>query len=495
MGPLRNVPLSLKIFLGFFVMTVLVVAVGLLGLQSIKEAENNLREIDDSSISRYVDVTHIEDSINTGIIFTLEYVYTGEEAAKNSATQHFSDAQTALIAYGDSASTENERALSGDLERSLALVLDANDTLITAFESGPSPADIENAVVALRMAQEVAQETVFKEVDNTIIESRDIVIQGSQGAVSSTFQLGIGLLVVTFFVAIILAFVLARGITSSIAYARNIAVQMSSGNLDTEIQARSKDEVGQLVSAFETMRRNIKEILDSKNEFVAIVSHQLRTPLTVVRGNIELLQNQTIGPLNQEQERIVDDVLVGSIKLIKLVNETLDIAKIESGDLDLETRDILLHDILGDLAVENVEKAKAKGIELFFTPAPRCTPVVQGDIVRLKQVFQNITDNAINYTNPPCPQGCKVNISTACEGKKVEIHIADTGIGIPEKEREHIFTKFFRASNAKKFVNAGTGLGLHIAHQIVLQHGGTISFYDNDWGGTTFVIGLTAKST
>ncbi|MCH8889245.1 HAMP domain-containing histidine kinase [Patescibacteria group bacterium] len=233
-----------------------------------------------------------------------------------------------------------------------------------------------------------------------------------------------------------------------------------------------------------------EKLLDrSKSELVAIASHQLRTPLTVTKGNVEMLLDESFGKLNDEQREVLAQTAESNENLISLVNQMLDITKIEKGNLYLNLKavslDVILEKIVDDLSVY----AKTHNVLLKFDK-PKVMPKVLADNDRLYQVFQNLIENAIQYCHNDKDGVCPVNISVGLNPDKINIKISDLGIGIPKQEQEKIFGMFYRASNAVNLISSRTGLGLYIVKSIVELFGGTIRFESEENNGTTFYIEL-----
>jgi signal transduction histidine kinase len=218
-----------------------------------------------------------------------------------------------------------------------------------------------------------------------------------------------------------------------------------------------------------------------KDEFLALISHELRTPLTSIRGFAELLMTDQ---LTDEQRSYLDVIDRNSARLVSLVEDLLLMAQIQSGGLPLHVGKV----ILGDLIARSGEAARpfaaSKEIELDIDTEPGVA--MDGDVMRLGQVLDNVVSNAIKYT----PKGGDVAITMTHTGETATIAVSDTGMGIPEADQAQIFGRFFRTANAVDSGIEGTGLGLAITRGIVEAHGGTIGFESVEGAGTTFRITL-----
>ncbi len=230
---------------------------------------------------------------------------------------------------------------------------------------------------------------------------------------------------------------------------------------------------------------HLKELDRIKSEFVATVSHDLRSPLTAILGYIELIGR--VGPVTEQQREFIRRVQLSVEQITNLVTALLDLGRIESG-LDNAKEHTPLG-VLAGYAVDSLRSAaEVKGIRLE-TDLPLELPPVYGVPVRLRQVVSNLLENAIKYT----PGGGKVRVEASAEGGQVVLRVSDTGVGIPPADQPYLFDKFFRASNVPAEV-AGAGLGLSIVRSIVESHNGRIWVDSKINEGTTFVVVLPAAT-
>ncbi|MFT5180045.1 MAG: two-component system phosphate regulon sensor histidine kinase PhoR [Candidatus Paceibacteria bacterium] len=232
-----------------------------------------------------------------------------------------------------------------------------------------------------------------------------------------------------------------------------------------------------------------EKLLDrSKSELVAVASHQLRTPLTVTKGNTEMLLDKSFGDLNEEQEIVLNHMAEANDRLITLVNEMLDITKIEKNKLHMSVVKIDVLEIV-ESVIESLENhAKKHGTDICFTKTDGEVPLIMGDEMRVRQIFQNLTENAIQYNRKTGNGECSIKIDLVVNESNVEVSVKDSGIGIPVPEQGKIFERFYRATNSVKFASSGTGLGLYIAKSIIDKLGGSIRFESEENKGTTFFV-------
>ncbi len=231
----------------------------------------------------------------------------------------------------------------------------------------------------------------------------------------------------------------------------------------------------------------LRELDRMKDEFVALVSHDLRTPLTSIRGYIELLLEGLAGELSEEQHKWMDVIDRNSARLLRLVADLLFIAQLDAGRIALERSVVVLSDVVAETVETVAPTAETRKVELLLDSPG--TVVLYGDRARLAQLVDNIVSNALKFT----PPGGKVEVRVGGDDTTAWIEIVDTGMGISEAEQLHLFERFFRTSAANSAAIQGTGLGLAIAKGIVDAHGGTIAVSSVEGSGTTFRIELPVR--
>lgn len=254
-----------------------------------------------------------------------------------------------------------------------------------------------------------------------------------------------------------------------------------------------KNTSGDIIGYVKIMRDISHEALISKikSEFVSVAAHQLRTPLAALKWIIRLFIDGDIGKLDAKQLEFLNRSFETTQRMIKLVNDLLDAARIEEGRFGYEFTEIDYLDFMAKIAKNYELTSKEKKISINFLPRPAgdLIPPIYADGERLSLAISNLIENALRYTK----EGGKIDIGISLEIDYVKTVISDTGVGIPKEEEARVFSKFFRASNAIRLETEGTGLGLFIVRNIIKRHGGEISFVSKEGKGTTFTILLPVK--
>jgi signal transduction histidine kinase len=217
------------------------------------------------------------------------------------------------------------------------------------------------------------------------------------------------------------------------------------------------------------------------------MSHELRTPLNAILGYTELIQDGIYGALPDKAVDVMDRVQSNGKHLLDLINDVLDLSKIEAGQMELRLDDYSLTNVIATVAHSTEPLAREKGLK-FSVELPPELPIGHGDESRIVQVLYNLIGNAIKFTE----QG-DIRLSASCKAKKFVIKVADTGPGIPEAEQNRVFEEFHQLDNSATKRKGGTGLGLAISKRIVELHGGRISVQSELGKGSTFRIDLPMR--
>ena len=237
---------------------------------------------------------------------------------------------------------------------------------------------------------------------------------------------------------------------------------------------------------------SLEEISQAKTEMVSFVSHQMRTPLAGLKFSIKMLLEGDFGKLTEDQQKILTKTYEVSEDLEGLIQDFLDISKLEIGRLEVSLKDISLLGLEKTIkeVIENFEpKLKEKNIDFDFSSFLNYQLFITVDLRRIKQIVENLLENAISYT----PTDGKIGIVLTNDENNFKFRIFDTGVGIPQKEQARIFSKFFRATNARKLQSTGTGLGLYLCKKFIEGHQGKIWFESEEGKGTTFSFTIPLK--
>jgi signal transduction histidine kinase len=316
-----------------------------------------------------------------------------------------------------------------------------------------------------------------------------------------------------------LCVLLARRLVRPVKQMRTAAARIGAGAYDERIELRRRDELGGLADELNRMAvslqasvqgleqtveertRELQRVLaelsrkgrqlevasQHKSEFLANMSHELRTPLNAIIGFSQVLRQRLFGPINEKQEEYLDDILSSGNHLLSLINDVLDLSKVEAGQVELEVASFSLHEALERGVVMVREPATKHGVRLSLELAPG-VDLVEGDERRLRQVIFDLLSNAVKFT----PEGGEVVVATASRDHELLISVTDTGPGIPLEDHERIFEEF-QQTDVGVQQREGTGLGLALSKRLVELHGGRIWVESEPGHGSRFVFTLPAK--
>ncbi|HEX2168079.1 MAG TPA: HAMP domain-containing sensor histidine kinase [Longimicrobiales bacterium] len=246
-----------------------------------------------------------------------------------------------------------------------------------------------------------------------------------------------------------------------------------------------RDELGDLSRSFRSMTRQLADLDRMKADFMSVATHELKTPINVVSGYAELIQEGVYGEISEKQQVALTSIQEQSRILTQLVNQLLDISRLEAGGLKLEIGELSLSDLFERVHRTFEVLANKQGIQFSVHLAEDAPASIPADGDRLRdQVLGNILGNALKFT----PEGGRIGVRGWTEGDRFRIEVSDTGAGMPAEQLPHVFDKYYQIGEQAR--SKGAGLGLAIAHDVVHAHGGSISVTSEEGSGTTFRIDL-----
>jgi len=284
-------------------------------------------------------------------------------------------------------------------------------------------------------------------------------------------------------ISLLVAFWLARWIGDPLQRVVAASRQMPSADAQS-VPVRGPHEVQELTRTFNEMKNRVQTGQKSQREFVANVSHELKTPLTSVQGFAQALLDGTAGtPVEQKQAAQV--IFDESGRMHRMVLDLLDLARLDAGTLDLQSTPVDLAALLNSIAEKFAPQARFGNVDIRVEAS--ALPAITGDGDRLAQVFTNLVDNALKFT----PVGGTVILRLASTGSAAQVEVADGGTGISPETLPHIFDRFYQADPSRPGGRKhGAGLGLTIVKEIVEAHGGKISVRSEPGTGSTFTVNL-----
>jgi signal transduction histidine kinase len=323
----------------------------------------------------------------------------------------------------------------------------------------------------------------------------DALITQNRRSFASSRNLFVGVGTASILLALLLGLVISWSLIRPIQRTEERLAEIAAGDFSRHVEVPNRDELGSLATNLNRMNDELRRLygeLESasrhKSEFLANMSHELRTPLNAIIGFSELLQQQSFGELNEQQLGYVDDVLESGRHLLSLINDVLDLSKVEAGKMELDVSDVSLREVLESGITMHAERAARDGLELGLSLDPS-EITIRGDERRLRQVVFNLVSNAVKFT----PAGGRVDVLARMNDGAVDIRVTDTGPGIAAQDQGVIFEEFGQAPGDAGARHEGTGLGLPLSRKIVELHGGRLWAESAQGAGSTFRFTLPAE--
>lgn len=272
----------------------------------------------------------------------------------------------------------------------------------------------------------------------------------------------------------------------TIANELSVAVQNSLSY--KEIQQFSETLAGRVRQRTAQLRHandQLKELDKAKDEFISMASHQLRTPLTTIKGYVSMLDEGDFGKLTHEQKKYIKQALDASNRMARLIDDLLNISRMEAGKFYIDAEKIDLNIVVPQELEQVKVLAESKNVDLHYVAPKKPIPKMNLDDNKTRQVIMNLADNAVHYSAPP-KGGGKVEVRLEHDGDDMVYVVRDNGIGVPKDQQGKLFTKMFRARNAQEVRPDGTGLGLYMVKRVVEDQGGRIIFESTPGKGSVF---------
>ncbi len=292
--------------------------------------------------------------------------------------------------------------------------------------------------------------------------------------------------VLAWLLALLLTLALSNHILKPVRELTRVANRMEQGDLKQRVVVRTKDEIGKLAHAFNTMADSLARSEQLRRNMVSDVAHELRTPLTNIRGYLEALKDRVIDPSSE----IITSLYEESLLLSRLVVDLQELSLAEAGQLHLALRPLALEEVINQAASSLQLQAANKEIVLRVE-VPSDLPAVEADAERVGQVLRNLVSNAITHT----PPGGTITINAHEAGGEVLVSVQDSGVGIEEQHLPYLFERFYRADASRARVTGGSGLGLAIVKQVVEAHGGRVEVTSAPGRGSSFTFSLAKCPT
>ena len=283
----------------------------------------------------------------------------------------------------------------------------------------------------------------------------------------------------------------SRDIEMLESIAGELAVSIRNSLSMEEINELNKSLQRRIDEATKELRfsnRQLQRLDEAKNEFISMASHQLRTPLTSIKGYLDMMLEGDLGKISPTQRAVLREAFSSSERMVRLINDFLNVSRLQTGKFTIDKQSVDIAQILRDEVSLLKVVADQRSVEMVLK-IDKKIPSLAVDSEKIRQVMLNMIDNAIYYSSPHK----KVVITLKSSGKMIEFSVKDSGIGVPKSEQANLFGKFFRGTNAKKRRPDGTGVGLFLAKKVILSHDGEMIFESEEGKGSTFGFKLPVR--
>jgi len=377
--------------------------------------------------------------------------------------------RTSLDALRSAARDEYEQASAGK---------SAVAEMVSQKRTRPAIASVDSALGASALSLRKATRQRVADATTETLNAERLVAGALPGALLVALAIGIWLL---------------RSISRPVYELEKGMHAIAEGDLSHQLGIRpnENEEFGRLAASYQTMATQLAELERIRAEFVSIASHELKTPINVIIGYLELLQEGIYGEPTPKQKDVLQTISKQANTLTRLVKRLLDISRFEASGGKIDVREVELSRFLITLESSFSVLANQRDIAFTVNHGQGLPQKVYWDEDRINEVLGNLISNAFKFT----PRGGKVALAVGPQENKVIVTVTDTGAGISAEQLPHIFDKFFQANNQAQAATKGTGLGLAIAKEIVEAHGGQITVESQVGRGTTFVVTLPAEPT
>lgn len=242
-----------------------------------------------------------------------------------------------------------------------------------------------------------------------------------------------------------------------------------------------QQKVDEATTKLRQTNQRLRVLDQTKDDFIGMASHQLRTPLTSVKGYVSMVLDGDGGKINEVQRKLLTQSFLSSQRMVYLISDLLNVSRLNTGRFVIEPVACNLAKVVEEEVAQLIETVKSRGLDLTYRK-PEHFPTLMMDETKLRQVIMNFIDNAIYYT----PPGGHISVHLVDNQESIEFTVVDDGIGVPRHEQHHLFSKFYRAHNAKRARPDGTGLGIFMAKKVIIAQGGAVIFKSTEGKGSTF---------
>ena len=455
----------------------------LLALNSLERLEDANRQLRDTDFAASIALGRLRAATDDVRAAENALLFVHDDSSRRRMARHLASADS----LAEMLSSYNLQRESAQIRQSLARISVAAAAEYEAARGGRS-----------RDAEAISADSLLPELSliNTTVRQTESDLRGRTAErVADAAEVTIdaqrtaaAALAIALLLALLIALWLLRSISTPVFFLERGMKAVADGDFSYRLpySGTRRDEFGRLAGSYESMVRQLAELDKMKAEFISVASHELKTPINVIIGYLELLREGIYGEMSPKQIEVCATIEKQAQTLTRLIRQLLDISRFEAGGGKIEPRKVDLPRFLHNLEAAFQGLAVQRGINFTVHRSDAVPDEVHWDEDRINEVLGNLLSNAFKFTS----RGGDVTLELDRDESKIRLTIRDTGAGIPVEQLPHVFEKFYQADNQASAALKGTGLGLAIAKQIVEAHHGTISVYSTVGVGTTFNLSL-----
>lgn len=495
----RDIKLTQKIFFIFILMIVLVMNSWAFTFTTVLDFRDSFDTVRQYSFPSIVTTSKLKDDVHVALLGVYNYITTGDEDSKTLYKQRFNSAIETEYSLFQLSQTATDFEFTQQFNDKLLAVYNAADALVTLYEADPNDPAVTEQLAQLNTTRDAFNQFVATEITTQVTQQIDSADNEITRTVNNIQLYLIGVATLVLIIIVFVVTFISNNITKPVRALTKAAQEFGKGNFH-KVPVTRNDELGLFAKTFNTMAENIqasqtalqeeltktKELDRQKSEFLSIAAHQLRTPMAGIRWVSQMLYDGDMGTMTDEQKHHLGNALENINRMISLINDLLDITKIEEQKFKYKFVVTDVVKVMRDQLDSLTELAKGSNVQFQLQHEPAGEILAEIDVEKLGLALNNLIDNAIKYSK----KDSTVEVGVTKHGAIVHCYVKDHGLGIPKQSQGEVFTKFFRAPNVLKVITEGSGLGLFLVKDIITKHEGKIWFESAEGVGTTFFIDL-----
>jgi signal transduction histidine kinase len=472
--------LRARLAVGMFGMAIVLLIPLLLAINGLRTAEESARELGDAEFAASLLMGRVRKGLEDIRAAENALLFVHDEPSRDRMVRELDRLSAMADTLGYFGLTQ-----SAELKAGSDSLRGATDEEYQAARAG-NVSQAERISAGIVLPQLESMQRAVRDAEAVLRDRTQERVAGAADATDDAQRYAVIALLLAAITALGIGAWLMRSISRPVRELERGMASVAAGDFEHRLPFSTgrKDEFGRLAASYESMALQLSDLDRLKAEFISVASHELKTPINVITGYVELLKEGIYGDLSPKQREVSETIQKQAQTLTRLVAQLLDVSRFEAGGGRIEPKPVVLRKFLKNLEDTFRVLALQREIKFDIKCSDRLPREVFWDEDRMNEVVGNLLSNAFKFTD----KGGRVQLEAEPVDDSVRIIVRDTGVGIPPQQLQHVFHKFYQADNQASTPTAGTGLGLAIAKQIVEAHRGTINVESRQNAGTMFTI-------